>query len=145
MTKELFLDLTILQQIEYFNKLMAEGGSLSSICKELGISKSISSKFKGHGYVFLDKQYLLQEGNKTPPNKPQERAKEKKGIVTPIKTNIVGRPKKIDKNKVVKMTLEIDKSIHKALKYMAIDKEITITSYIEKLIKADLNEKYFKL
>jgi len=69
MTKEEFLKLNLNGQVEYINKLMAEGQSLSIICKDIGISKSISAKIINHGYVFdkINKQYILEqiEGQET--------------------------------------------------------------------------------
>lgn len=142
MTKEIFQKLDLIPQVNYINKIIKEGGSLSGICKELKMGKSISSKFKDNGYKFLNKQYILTTGGKCPHEKPQEARKEEIGPITPRK---VGRPPSVNRREVVKMTIDISKTTYKALKYMVIDKETTMTLYIEELLKANLNEKYFKI
>jgi hypothetical protein len=76
MTKEELLKSNLNEQVEYINKLMAEGQSLSIICKNIGISKSISAKIINHGYVFdkINKQYILEQikGQETLSNEPEK-------------------------------------------------------------------------
>jgi len=159
MLKEEFLQLTISKQINHVNDIINKGGSLTSICKELGISKSISAKFKNHGYILKDKQYILElkEGQETSFKEPIE-IKQKIDTITPGNTinvmelqqelkevNPVGRPKTRDKNKIVKLTIEMNKDIIKALKFMAIGEEVYINQYIEELLKKNIPEKYFNI
>lgn len=66
MKKEQFNKLDIDNQIEYFNNQLAEGGSLTAICKSIGIGRStISDRFKKANYKYngINKQYELVENN----------------------------------------------------------------------------------
>lgn len=81
MNKEEFQKKPLPEQINYYNDKMSQGQSMSRISNEIGISKSISAKFKGHGYELIDNKYILQE-----PQSHQERPKEKKAIIAPTKT-----------------------------------------------------------
>ena len=84
MTKEELLKSNLNEQVEYINKLMAEGQSLSIICKNIGISKSISAKIINHGYIFdkINKQYILEqiEGQETLFNEPEKKQNNVKRI-----------------------------------------------------------------
>lgn len=56
-----FQSMKLADQITYYNTKMQQGLSMGKVSDKLGISKSIGSKFKSHGYV-LDKalkQYIL--------------------------------------------------------------------------------------
>lgn len=56
-----FQSMKLADQITYYNTKMLQGLSMGKVSDKLGISKSIGSKFKSHGYV-LDKalkQYIL--------------------------------------------------------------------------------------
>ena len=160
MKREEFQSLSLSKQVQYINGLMTKGGSLSSICKDIGISKSVSAKYLKHGYELKDKQYILkpiegQTGLFSKPQEAQEEPKEKIDIITPIEIKViaepqqeprqVGRPKTRDKSQVVKLTMEINKDIVKALKFMSIDKEIYINQYIEELLQSNIPEKYFNI
>ena len=81
MNKVEFQKLPLPEQINYYNDRMSQGKSMSNISIEIGISKSISAKFKGHGYELIDNKYILKE-----PQSHQEQSKEKKAIITPTKT-----------------------------------------------------------
>lgn len=77
MNKKEFQDKTLINQVNYYNEKMKQGQSLSKISKEIGISKSISSKFKSHGYNLINGKLILSqiEGqenlfNITPQEKP---------------------------------------------------------------------------
>jgi hypothetical protein len=63
MTKEEFQSMSLVKQVDYYNERMKQGQTMSKISSELGISKSISAKFLGHGYTLnkTDNQYVLQE------------------------------------------------------------------------------------
>ena len=66
MKKEQFNKLDIDKQIEYFNNELLEGGSITSICKSLGIARStISDRFGKVNYKYNGaiKQYELVENN----------------------------------------------------------------------------------
>ncbi|MCB2309427.1 hypothetical protein LGL08_23055 [Clostridium estertheticum] len=74
----------LIEQINYYNEKMSQGQSMSNISNEIGISKSVSAKFKSHGYELIDNKYILQ-GNKEA-QRHQEPQKEKKVILAPTKT-----------------------------------------------------------
>lgn len=66
MKKEDFNKLDIDKQIEYFNNQLLEGGSLTSICKNIGIGRStVSDRFKKANYKYnkSNNQYELIESN----------------------------------------------------------------------------------
>lgn len=50
MVREDFLNLNIDEQIDFFYSELRRGSSITKISKTLGISRSITSKFKKHGY-----------------------------------------------------------------------------------------------
>lgn len=53
MNKEQFNNLDILTQVDYINKALANGASLTSICEKIGISRStIRERFKKNGYIY---------------------------------------------------------------------------------------------
>lgn len=66
MKKEDFNKLDIDKQIEYFNQQLLEGGSITSICKNIGIGRStVSDRFKKANYKHnkSNNQYELVENN----------------------------------------------------------------------------------
>lgn len=66
MKKDQFNKLDIDKQIEYFNKQLLEGKSLTTICKNINIGRStISERFKKVNYKYngINKQYELVENN----------------------------------------------------------------------------------
>lgn len=86
MKREEFQGMKLVDQVNYINENMAQEQSLSQVCNELGISKSISAKFLSHNY-YLDKtskQYILKqiEGQETLFNKPQEKEKAEIDTIT---------------------------------------------------------------
>ncbi|MFQ9249275.1 MAG: hypothetical protein ACLR3R_18660 [Clostridium paraputrificum] len=64
MEREVFLNLSISEQVDYFNTKMENGLSLTKVAKEIGISKSISEKFKKHGYNLINGK-LIESRNIT--------------------------------------------------------------------------------
>lgn len=72
MDRQSFLNLDIDKQIAFYNAELSKGKSFSKISKELGISKSISEKFKKHGYTVIDgvlqlESKSIQEEKETAP------------------------------------------------------------------------------
>jgi hypothetical protein len=61
MNREEFLKLSLSEQVEYYNTLLAEGQSLSQIEKDIGISNSKIQNFKEHGYKLIENQLILQQ------------------------------------------------------------------------------------
>ena len=57
----------------------------------------------------------------------------------------VGRPRRLDKTKLKKLTIEINEEIYKALMFYKIDQDFYVNGYIEELLKANVPEKYFKM
>ena len=55
----------------------------------------------------------------------------------------VGRPAR--KNPVKKLTIEIDETVYKALKFKQVAESITINRYIEQLLRQDIEELYFAM
>ena len=128
-----FKALTIEDQVNYIN----EGESLSKVCKELKISKSISQKLKLKGYIVVNGKYTLT----TPPNTSTQTQEVATDIIsTPkvksVKKPIIGRPKRTTKFK--KITTEIDFILYKQLKHYCIDNEINMNKYIEELLRKNL-------
>jgi predicted DNA-binding protein YlxM (UPF0122 family) len=172
MNRNEFRVMEVPEQVSYINKYMAEGKSLSAICKEIGMSKSISEKFKHYGYVLQDNQYILQqiEGQESIFNEPKkviEQQNVKRDINVPLKQNKAlktvtegikevnrvktGRPQIHEKDEsgkninTHKLTIEIDKEVARALQHYKVDQEgFKINQFIEDLIKANVPEKYFK-
>jgi len=132
-----FKALTIEDQVNYIN----EGESLSKVCKELKISKSISQKLKLKGYIVVNGKYTLT----TPSNKPpqtQEVATDiisrpkVKSVKKPQETKKIGRPCKLVAT--TKLTLEVDKSLHKKLKVYCAENELKMNEYITRLLLDNL-------
>ncbi len=55
----------------------------------------------------------------------------------------VGRPAR--ENPVKKLTIEIDETVYKALKFKQVAESITINRYIEQLLRQDIEELYFAM
>lgn len=97
MNKIEFDELKILDQVEYINKKLNEGGTLTNICKEIGIGRTtIRDRFKNTSYEYnkTTKQYesfveIIEEA-KTIDNKYNE---------LKSSNNVVGAT--LDKNKVL--------------------------------------------
>ncbi|MGV8982104.1 hypothetical protein [Clostridium sp.] len=115
-------------EIEEQVKIINEGESLSAVCREIGISKSISAKLKYNGYVLVDGKYTL--------NPPNQATEPPKVISSAIISKKIGRP--IHKDIRVKLTLEINKEIVKILKKYCVDIEKPMNKYIEELLIKNL-------
>lgn len=168
MNKKEFQSMELEEQIMYMNKYMASGESLSSLCRTIGISKSISAKFLSHGYKLIEGQYILQQ--ETISNEPigtTGRQNIKKDTSTPLEQSRalktvtegmkgkgnkkIGRPQIHEKDNTGKninthkLTIEIDKEVAKALLHYKVDEEgFKINEFIENLIKENIPKKYFK-
>ena len=140
MNKLTFQALPIQSQIDYLNTQLLEGKSISGTCREIGISKSVCAKYKSHNYIIVDNQYTL-----TPPNtstQTQEVAVDTitlpkvKSVKKPQETKKIGRPCKLVAT--TKLTLEVDKSLHKKLKVYCAINELKMNEYITKLLLDNL-------
>jgi len=136
MNKQEFQALKIEEQINFINKNLKLGISISRTCREIGISKSVANKYKSHNYIIVDNQYTL-----TPPStSPNQQEVATDIISTPkvksVKKPIIGRPKRTTKFK--KITTEIDFILYKQLKHYCIDNEINMNKYIEELLRKNL-------
>ena len=131
-----FKALSIEKQVNYIN----EGESLSKVCKELKISKSISQKLKSKGYIVVNGKYTLTPSNQA--TQTQEVATDiistpkVKSVKKPQETKKIGRPCKLVST--TKLTLEVDKSLHKKLKVYCAENELKMNEYITKLLLDNL-------
>lgn len=162
-----FKELSIEKQVEYVNEKKREGESLSSVCKDLGISKSVGGKFKKHGYTIDEETnlYILkpidgqlsieevpQENKKVsePTREPQSNENKQKALIDqekekqttePIKR---GRPQRETKGR--KHTVFINDDTWKALQLQSIKDDVSIALIVEKalndVIRADTWELY---
>lgn len=114
MVREDFLNLNIDKQIDFFNYELRKGSSITKISKKLGISRSITSKFKKHGYILKDNQFKTIE--------PKEICKDE------IK---VGRPKK--NNKSSKHTIIFNDNVWTDLRIKSIKEHTTASEILENL------------
>lgn len=112
MDREIFLNKSVIEQIEYFNSKLETGMSISKISKEIGISKSITEKFKKNGYTLKDNQLVCintsektSSPNKTTSNKNKEIKKNNKEIK---KNN-----KEVKKNNLEEVKKPIEKKVSK--------------------------------
>ena len=138
MNKLTFQALPIKEQVSYINLRMQKGETLTDACKSVQMTKRISGKFKNHGYTLTDKQFI-------PYNKPpqtQEVATDiistpkVKSVKKPQETKKIGRPCKLVAT--TKLTLEVDKKIHKKLKVYCAINELKMNEYITKLLLDNL-------
>ena len=136
MNKLTFQALPIQNQIDYLNTQLLEGKSISGTCREIGISKSVCAKYKSHNYIIVDNQYTL-----TPSNPSQEQQEVATDIIsTPkvktVKKPVIGRPKR--SKQFSKLTLEVERSLHKKLKVYCAINELKMNEYITKLLLDNL-------
>ena len=138
MEKNIFQAMTIKEQVSYINLRMQKGETLTDACKSVQMTKRISGKFKNYGYTLTDKQFI-------PSNKPtqtQEVATDiistpkVKSVKKPQETKKIGRPCKLVAT--TKLTLEVDKSLHKKLKVYCAINELKMNEYITKLLLDNL-------
>ncbi|MDS1005253.1 hypothetical protein P9J83_17450 [Clostridium sporogenes] len=114
MIREDFLNLNIDKQIDFFNSELRRGSSITKISKTLGISRSITSKFKKHGYELKDNQFKIIES--------------KEICADEIK---VGRPKK--NNKGSKHTVIFNDDVWTDLRIKSIKEHTTASEILESL------------
>lgn len=61
MNREKFDKLSILEQIDYINKELSEGKTITNTCKEIGIGRStISDRFKKVGYKYCNESLIYK-------------------------------------------------------------------------------------
>ena len=107
MDKQTFFNLDIEKQIQFYNDEITKGKSFTKISKEIGISKSISEKFKKYGYRLIDGFFQLE-------NKSEQKI---------IKASpIVERSNR---------TLIIDTDLWKKLKIYSVIHDTTISKILE--------------
>lgn len=147
MNREFFLDLSITEQIKFYNDGLSKGMSLSSISREIGISKSISEKFKKNGYVLVDNQLVKSNDitiNETTATATKSDLVDTKTVssnignsnsnssITPKKAN-KGRPKTQNDSK--QHSIVIDNDLWKELRIYAIKNDTEASLVIEELVK----------
>jgi hypothetical protein len=106
MDRETFLKIDIEKQINFFNDEIKKGKSFTGVSKEIGISKSISEKFKKYGYRLIDGIFKLE-------NKSEQEVKESK-----------------ISNKSSR-TIVIDSDLWKQLKIYSVVHDTTISEILE--------------
>lgn len=126
MDRETFLNLTIPEQVDFFNSKMKKGYSMTKISKEIGISKSISEKFKKNGYELIQNQFI----NK---NKIENQPRESKGVQQ------IGRGRPSRSDKFSKHTVIMNDEIWQELQIYAIRNKTTVSRLLENLAKGFLN------
>ncbi|MGL6119394.1 MAG: hypothetical protein ACRC0V_02710 [Fusobacteriaceae bacterium] len=126
MNREDFLKLNITEQVDFFNSKMKNGFSISKIANELGISKSISEKFKKNGYKLIENKFINN-------NPIEKQPKEQESI----KEIVRGRPSRTDENS--KHTVIMNDEIWQELQIYAIRNKTTVSRLLENLAKGFLN------
>lgn len=126
MDREDFFKLSLTEQIDFFNSRMNDGYSITKIANELGISKSISEKFKKNGYKLIENQFI--NSNKIENQTKEHRAVQKIGR---------GRPLRTDDNS--KHTVIMNDKVWQELQIYAIRNKTTVSRLLEKLAKGFLN------
>jgi len=144
MKKNIFQGMTIQEQVTYINSKMQQGMTLTDACKTVNLTKELSRKYQKNNYKLIDMQFILQTDT-TPSNKPtqtQEIATDiistpkVKSVKKPQETKKIGRPCKLVAT--TKLTLEVDKKIHKKLKVYCAINELKMNEYITKLLLENL-------
>lgn len=147
MTREEFLNKTILEQIKHYNKMLKNGMSITAISKDIGISKSITEKFKKKGYVFQDNQLTLIDGKTEPIIVLEKESNPKKTTLKDTSTNkgIVperkpkkGRPPKA--TLTTKHTISMNDEVWTKLRVFSIINKIDVSEILEKLTIEFLNK-----
>lgn len=148
MEKEEFKALSVKKQIDYINENFKNGKSLNETTKELGVSKSISEKFKKHGYVLKEvlgvKQYVegrmenpyedpsLKQGNLFETAATTEKVKE-----VPLEKRNPGRPAK---QNLARHNITIDDTVWKKLAMYALLNDTTVSELLGKMAQRFLEE-----
>jgi len=140
MIKEEFQAMDIKDQVTYINLKMKEGMTLTDACKTVNLTKELSRKYQKNNYKLIDMQFILQT-HTTPPNQATQTQEVATDIIsTPkvksVKKPIIGRPKR--SKQFSKLTLEVEKSLHKKLKVYCAVNELKMNEYITKLLLENL-------
>lgn len=145
MDREIFLSKSVIEQIQYFNSKLESGMSISKISKEIGISKSITEKFKKNGYILKNNQLVCIDStkktsspNKTTSNKNKEIQRDnleevKKNIEKPLEKKVSkkGRPPK--NNNSSSHSIIMNNKLWKELRIYAIIHDTDVSLILEKL------------
>ena len=138
MDKSIFQKLSLESQVNYINERMKEGETLTNACLNIGMTKELSRKFQRS-------QYKLIEGQFIPPNPSTQTSEVATDIISTPKVKSVKKPQ--NKPKIgrpcklvstTKLTLEVDKKIHKKLKVYCAINELKMNEYITKLLLDNL-------
>lgn len=141
MDRENFLKLDLEEQINYFNKNIKEGLSISKVAKNIGVSKSITEKFKKYGYILKENGYVKEQNSITDKKlKKTEKTNfissdkeiKKDNDIISKKEKRVGRPKR--KITGEKHTIIIDPELWKDLRIHALKFTTTASEIIESLV-----------
>jgi len=144
MEKNIFQAMSIQEQVSYINLRMQKGETLTDACKSVEMTKELSRKYQRNGYKLIDMQFILQT-HTAPPNKPTQTQEVATDIIStpkiksvkkPQETKKIGRPCKLVST--TKLTLEVDKKIHKKLKVYCAINELKMNEYITKLLLDNL-------
>lgn len=141
MNREIFLNKSIIEQIKYFNSKLETGMSISKISKEIGISKSITEKFKKNGYTLKDNQLVCintsektSSPNKTTSNKNKEIKKNNlEEVKKPIKKKVSKRGRPPKNNNSSSHSIIMNNELWKELRIYAIKNDTDVSLILEKL------------
>lgn len=145
MDREIFLNKSVIEQIQYFNSKLESGMSISKISKEIGISKSITEKFKKNGYILKDNQLVCintaeqtSSPNKTTSNKNKEIQRDnleevKKNIKKPLEKKVSKRGRPPKNNNSSSHTIIMNNKLWKELRIYAIINDTDVSLILEKL------------
>ena len=141
MDREIFLNKSVIEQIEYFNSKLETGMSISKISKEIGISKSITEKFKKNGYTLKDNQLVCintsektSSPNKTTSNKIKEIKKNNlEEVKKPIEKKVSKRGRPPKNNNSSSHSIIMNNELWKELRIYAIKNDTDVSLILEKL------------
>lgn len=141
MDREIFLNKSVIEQIEYFNSKLETGMSISKISKEIGISKSITEKFKKNGYTLNDNQLVCintsektSSPNKTTSNKNKEIKKNNlEEVKKPIEKKVSKRGRPPKNNNSSSHSIIMNNELWKELRIYAIKNDTDVSLILEKL------------
>ena len=141
MDREIFLNKSVIEQIEYFNSKLETGMSISKISKEIGISKSITEKFKKNGYTLKDNQLVCintyektSSPNKTTSNKNKEiKNNNLEEVKKPIEKKVSKRGRPPKNNNSSSHSIIMNNELWKELRIYAIKNDTDVSLILEKL------------
>jgi transposase len=141
MDREIFLNKSVIEQIEYFNSKLETGMSISKISKEIGISKSITEKFKKNGYTLKDNQLVYintsektSSPNKTTSDKNKEIKKNNlEEVEKPIEKKLSKRGRPPKNNNSSSHSIIMNNELWKELRIYAIKNDTDVSLILEKL------------